>query len=265
MNHVESNRISKWVSALLLITIVTAPQLFAAGTDPESTATQAQKSPAGFNIGKTRMWIGAHAGMNFPNAASDLFARVTRDLILEKSDFQSPLFSFDFGVPFQSHFAAVFAVEYSKASPASEFRHYVDENGNSIVQTTRFSQLPITGTFRYYPFKTGESVGSYVWMPARFSPYIAAGGGLLRYNFSQEGSFVDSNTLNIFEHSFESSGIAPAAHLAGGFDINISKRFFANFEARYVFSHKHLSQDFTSFKPIDLWGLRTSGGFGIRF
>jgi hypothetical protein len=265
MNHIGSNGIAKWALALLLLAIFTAPHLFAASNDPDPNSAQPQKSPSGFNIGKTRMFIGAHAGMNFPNAASDVFASVTRDLTLEKSDFRAPLFSFDFGISFQSHFAAVFAIEYSKASPISEFRHFVDENGTSIVQTTNFSQMPITGTLRYYPLKTGESVGSYVWMPARFSPYIAAGGGLMRYDFRQEGSFVDKRTLNIFEHIFESDGFAAAAHLAGGFDINISKRFFANFEARYVFSQKHLSQDFISFKPIDLWGLRTSGGFGVRF
>jgi outer membrane protein W len=265
MKHIGSIKIGKWVLALLLIAIFSAPQLFAAGNDPEPTPSQAQNRQSGFNIGKTRMFIGAHAGMSFPNTASDLFTKVTQDLTLKKSDFQAPFFSFDFGVPFQSHFAAVFAVEYSAASPVSEFRHFVDENGNSIVQTTHFSQLPITGTFRYYPVKNGESVGSYVWMPTRFNPYIAAGGGIMRYNFSQEGDFVDSKTLNIFEHAFESNGVALAAHVAGGFDINISKRFFVNFEARYVFSHKKLSQDFINFKPIDLWGLRTSGGFGVRF
>ncbi len=265
MNHIGSNRIGKWVLVLLLLAMFTAPQLFAASNDSDPTAPQPQNSPSGFDIGKTRMFIGAHAGMNFPNASSDLFASATNNLTLQKKDFQSPLFSFDFGISFQSHFAAVFAVEYSQASPVSEFRHFVDENGNSIVQTTHFSQMPITGTFRYYPLKTGESVGSYVWMPARLSPYLAAGGGVMRYDFRQEGSFVDNKTLNIFEHIFESDGFAPAAHLAGGFDINISKRIFANFEARYVLSHKRLSTDFINFKPIDLWGLRTTGGFGIRF
>jgi outer membrane protein W len=265
MNHIGSMRVGKWVLVLLLLTTFTSPQLSAAGNDPDPSANQPQKRPSGINIGKTRFFIGAHAGMNFPNAASDLFSVVTRDLTLQKSDFQAPLFSFDFGVTFQSHFAAVFAIEYSKASPVSEFRHYVDENGNSIVQNNSFSQLPITGTLRYYPLKTGESVGSYVWMPVRFNPYIAAGGGLMRYDFRQSGSFVDNSTLNIFDHVFESDGFGPAGHLAGGFDINFSKRLFANIEARYVFSHKHLSQDFTRFNPIDLWGLRMSGGFGVRF
>jgi outer membrane protein W len=264
MNHIGSTRISKWVSVLLLLSTLVV-SLSAASNDPEPSAAQSQSKPSGFSIGQTRFFAGAHAGMTFPNAASDLFSFVTRDLTLQKSDFQAPLFGFDFGVTFQSHFAAVFAIEYSKASPVSEFRHFVDENGNSIVQTTNFSQLPIVGTLRYYPFKSGESVGSYVWMPRRFNPYIAAGGGLMRYDFRQAGSFVNSKTLDIVDDTLESDGFAPAGHLAGGFDINFSKRFFANFEARYVFSHKHLSQDFTSFKPIDLWGFRPTGGFGVRF
>jgi hypothetical protein len=265
MNHIGSTRIGKWVLALLLLAIFTAPQVFAAGTDPEPTATQPQNSPSGFNIGKTRMFIGAHAGMNFPNAASDLFAMVTRELTLKKKDFRSPFFRVDFGYSIQSHLTAVFAVEYSKVSQVSEFRHWVDDNGNSIVQTTHLSELPITGTLRYYPLKTGESVGSYVWMPARFSPYIAAGAGVMRYNFSQEGFFVNFRTFDITEDSLVSEGFVPAAHVAAGFDINISKRVFANFEARYVFANADLSQDFSGFQPLDLKGLKASGGFGIRF
>ena len=263
MKHIGSSRIGKWIVVLFLI--FAAPGLLAAGPDPEPAAAQPQDSSAGYSIGKTRMFIGAHAGMNFPNAASDLFHMVIRELTLAKKDFRSPFFGIDFGYSIHPHLTVVGAFEYSRASQVSEFRHWVYENGNAIVQTTRFSELPITGTLRYYPIKTGESVGNYVWMPTRFTPYIAAGGGVMRYNFNQEGSFVNFKTLDIADDSLVSDGFVPVAHVAAGFDINISKRFFANFEARYVFGKADLSQDFTGFQPIDLKGMRASGGLGVRF
>ncbi len=203
--------------------------------------------------------------MTFPNAASDLFDMVTHELTLEKKDFRSPFFGFDFGVSLQSHYALVFAWEYSQASPVSESRPYVDQDGNPIVQTTWFKQMPITATFRYYPWKTGEKVGNYVWIPARINPYIAGGGGFMRYGFRQKGSFVNSNTLDIFDAELKSQGFAPIGHVAAGFDVNITPRIFANFETRYVFSQKELTDNFTGFEPIDLKGLRTNGGIFVRF
>jgi outer membrane protein W len=267
MNHIGSNRIGKWVLALLLLTIFIAPQLFAVGTDPEPTTAQAQNRPSGFKIGKTRMWIGAHAGMNFPNAASNLFGFITNELTLKKRDFQAPLMRFNFGFAFQSHFAAVAEVEYSKATADSSYRHWVNEVGDEIIQTTRFRQIPITGTLRYYPVKMGESVGSYVWIPARFNPYIAAGAGAMYYNFSQQGDFINfkSANLEIRNKELTSNGSRPIAHLAGGFDINISSRIFANFEARYAFGSAKPSTNFAPYDSLDLWGLKTSGGIGVRF
>lgn len=251
-----SNRIGKHLAVLLLSALMMA--LFA-------PSVKSQDNPSGFQIGQPRYFLGAHAGMNFPNAASDLFEMVTRELTLEKRDFRSPAFGFDFGVALKSNYALVFAWEYSTVSSASESRPYVDQNGNPIVQTTWFKQMPILATFRYYPMKTGEKVGSYAWVPARFSPYIAGGGGFMRYSFRQEGSFVNANTLDIFDADLRSKGYAPVGHFAAGFDINITSRFFANFEARYIFSEKQLTDDFIGFEPIDLKGLRANGGIFVRF
>lgn len=203
--------------------------------------------------------------MHFPNAASNLFDMVTRELTLEKKDFRSPTFGIDFGVKVQTKYAIVFSWEYSQASPVSESRPYVDQQGNPIVQTTHFRTMPFTATFRYYPLKTGEKVGSYVWIPSRVAPYIAGGGGFMRYSFTQQGSFVNSNTLDIFDAVLTSKGYGALGQLGAGLDISITPRIVLNFEARYVFSQKQLSEDFVGFEPIDLKGLRANGGIFIRF
>lgn len=266
MNLFGSGRIGKWIAALLLLApaALRTQALYAGSPEPDPAVTT-QNSPSGFSLGGHNLFFGGHAGMNFPNAASDLFDMVTRELTLERKDFRSPFFGFDFGISLKSHYALVFTWEFSTVNQASEFRHYVEDNGNSIVQTTGFRQMPVIATFRYYPWKTGEEVGSYAWIPSRFIPYIAGGGGIMHYRFQQKGSFVDSNTLDIFYANLTSKGFTPVAHLAGGFDISLTPRLFANFEGRYMFANAHLSEAFTSFKPIDLKGLKTSGGLYIRF
>ena len=243
-------------------------QAFEDGTesaDPPASSAVPQDRPSGFHLGSPRVFIGGHAGMDFPRAGSDLFSMVTRELTLEKSDFRSPAVGFDFGVPFKSRFAAVISWEYARTSPASESRNYVDSNGLPIRQTTTFTQMPITGTLRYYPRKMGETVGSYAWVPTRILPYVGGGGGVIWYKFHQEGDFVDSSTLDIFSSTFDSNGLAATAHVATGVDIALTWRIIANVEARYSWAHANLSSDFSNFQPIDLAGMRIIGGLCFRF
>lgn len=228
-------------------------------------AGNADNGDSDFSIRKPRVFIGGHLGGNFPRASSDIFHMITRVLTLEKSDFRAPMGGFDVGVPFQSRFAAVFSFEYSRTSPYSESRDYVDENGDPITQQTRLSQIPVTGTLRFYPRKMGENVGSYAWVPNRVLPYIGAGAGFVHYNFEQYGDFVDESTLTIFRASFESSGSTVTTHVAAGIDIGLASRTFANFEARYSWAEADLSRDFVGFQPIDLSGLRAVGGIYFRF
>jgi opacity protein-like surface antigen len=257
---------------LMLLCVFFAPPLLHAGeAEPESTGAnssvpaQPQERPTDFHLGRPRVFVGGHAGFNLPRAGSDLFSMVTRELTLEKSDFRAPVVGFDLGVPFQSRFAAVFSFEYARTSPTSESRNFVQDNGQAIIQTTHFTQMPITGTLRFYPRKIGETVGSYAFIPTRFLPYVGGGGGIIRYQFSQSGDFVDSQTLKIFSASFKSQGLAATGHVVAGTDIALTWRIVANVEARYSFAHTALSQDFASFHPIDLTGLRVSGGLFFRF
>lgn len=223
------------------------------------------RSSSDFNPRKPKVFAGGHIGFNMPKAGSDIYDMVTSELTLEKSDFRALAFGGDFGVPVSSHFAIVAGFEYSKSTTISESRDFVESNGDPIEQTTEFSQFPVTITLRYYPGKTGESVGSYAWIPTRFNPYIGGGGGALNYEFSQSGRFVDKSTMNIFSTTLSSNGWTPTAHIAGGIDINLTPRIFVNGEARYSLARADLSKDFTGFEPIDLSGFRILGGVYFRF
>lgn len=262
---------TKLCFVLLLLTLVFVPPLHAGETESESTEANSsasappQEKPTDFHLGHPRIFVGGHAGFDFPNAASDLFATVTRDLTLQKSDFRSPVVGFDFGVTFRSRFATVFSFEYDRSAPASESRNFVEDNGQPIRQTTHFTQMPLTATLRFYPRKIGEGVGSYAWIPNRFLPYLGGGAGIVRYDFSQTGDFVDTQTLDIFTAAFRSRGFAPTGHVVAGADIGLTWRIVANIEARYSWAHATLNQDFAAFQPIDLSGLKMTGGVFFRF
>ncbi|HSW40348.1 MAG TPA: hypothetical protein VLL97_12745 [Acidobacteriota bacterium] len=251
--------ITRFFGFIPMITAVLVSLVFLSSTAAPLAAGE------GFRINRPKVFLGAHIGLNAPRAGSDLFDMVTRELTLEKNDFRSAAFGFDFGVPVGSHFAAVISFNYSRATPQSESRDFVEESGDPISQTTRFSQMPITASLRYYPWKTGETVGSYAWIPTRVLPYVAGGAGFLHYHFSQKGSFVDRETLAIFSTELISKGYSPVIHTAAGVDVSLSPLVFINGELRYSWAKANLSQQFSGFQPIDLAGLRVIGGVYFRF
>jgi len=230
-----------------------------------SSAYSQVSSSSDFNPRKPKVFAGVNIGVNFPSAGSDIYDMVTHELTLEKSDFRAAAFGGEFGVPIASNFAIVADFEYSSSKTKSESRDYVESNGDPIEQTTQLSRFPIAITLRFYPRKTGESVGSYAWIPTRLNPYIGGGGGSLNYKFNQSGRFVDKETMNIFSTTLESKGWAPTAHIAGGMDINLTPRIFVNGEARYSWARAELSRSFAGFDPIDLSGVRIRGGIHFRF
>ena len=246
------------LSAILLLV---PPALLAAENDANAT----QDHPSDFRIGKPRFFIGMHAGMNFPRAESDLFDMVTRELTLGKSDFRNALIGFDLGIALHEHFVLVFSGEYGRSKETSEFRDFVEDNGQRIHQRTVFRMVPLTAAVRFYPIKTGETVGSYAWIPNRILPYVGGGGGFVHYEFNQFGDFVDMQTFDIFYASLESNGSVPTLFAVSGVDFGLTSAVCINVEARYSFAKADLSRDFSGFEPIDLNNLRVSGGINIRF
>jgi hypothetical protein len=266
--------------ACFIVLLVSAAMLMLC-TKPLPAREQYGSSP-GFTLKKpSRFLIGAHFGMNMPQAKGDLFSLLTNTLTLQKSDFRAPDFGFDVGIPFRSRVAIIAGFDYNRFTRDSEFRHFVESNGNPIVQTTRFSQFSFVGTIRYYLLETGESVGSYAWIPARVSPYLAAGGGIIHYNLSQYGDFVDQSTYNIFSDHYFSGASSLAKHLAAGFDIAITPRVVATVEGRYSWAGAGISSgkdggapDYRFPKdpsgnsqgsPVDLGGLKLIGGIYFRY
>jgi hypothetical protein len=95
------------------------------------------------------------------------------------------------------------------------------------------------------------------------SGYIGGGIGGTWYKLEQEGDFVDFQTLEIFEASFESKGWALSGHAFLGLDVKLSRAFGLVVEGRYHFAEATLGGSFLGFDPIRLGGLRVMAGVSI--
>ena len=152
---------------------------------------------------------------------------------------------------------------FSRSSPASEFRDFVDEFGAPIAQRTELTQVPLTASLKVYLTSRGRAVGSYAWVPASVVPYVGAGAGFTYWRYEQFGDFVDFVDFTIFEEVFRTQGWDPSLHAFGGIDFSVTPSIAINFEGRYDWAEGQLAPAFAGFEPIDLAGFR--GMFGVSF
>ena len=160
---------------------------------------------------------------------------------------------------------ALFRVDYSYSSVASEFRDYVDMDDFPITQETMLTQVPVTAGLKFYLISPGRQVSRYAWIPRSFAPYVGGGAGFVWYRLEQEGDFVDFDDLSIFTDFFISEGWSTTVQVFGGVDIKLTPRVYLSIEALYAWADAELSQSFVDFDPIDLTGLRTTAGVEFVF
>jgi hypothetical protein len=96
-------------------------------------------------------------------------------------------------------------------------------------------------------------------------PYVGGGGGVLWYQFQQEGDFVDETTLEIFPAHLKSSGWTPTVYAGGGADIHVFKSAFLTLDLRYSWAKPDLGRDFVSFDAMNLSGLLVTAGLQWHF
>ena len=104
-----------------------------------------------------------------------------------------------------------------------------------------------------------------IWVPRAVTPFVGAGAGAIKYQFEQDGSFVDFQTRRVFNDTFRSTGWAPSVHALVGADLRVYRRLYITGEARYTWSSAPLSADFVDFEPIDLAGARLGASLKLVF
>jgi opacity protein-like surface antigen len=224
----------------------------------------AQGGP-GFLFKSPVVSVGIRTGYAVPSARSDLFDFAREQLTIERSDFNGGFFGFDVGVRLRERLDLVLGVGHARTETASEFRDWVDLDDLPIEQTTTFWTTPVTASLKYYLTDRGRSVGRFAWVPAKISPYVGAGGGMIWYSFLQQGDFVDFETLDIFFDRFLSDGVTGQAHGFAGVELSINPKMFVTAEGRYSWARGVPGRDFIDFDNVDLVGVQFTLGIAARF
>jgi len=232
---------------------------------PANTQKEAAAAKDDFLFRKPTGFLGLRFGRSVPWANSDIYEMVADELTIEKTDFQAWDLGFDCGFSLSRRLELVFSLDTSERTIDSEFRDWVDEEGMPITQQTIYSQAPFTAGLRFLLVPRGREVGKFAWLPSRIVPYISGGGGVLWYDFRQEGYFVDASTLEIFPATFETSGSVPTVYVGAGIDIRLYGSAYLTLDIRHSWASHEMEGDFVGFEPIDLSGLLLTAGFSWHF
>jgi opacity protein-like surface antigen len=251
--------------ALLLL----ASPAFAGDQDPSAnTSTQSTSAapPPDFLLGRPRGSVGVRGSMLVASAKSDLFDFVTDVLAIEKSDFNTGSFGAEVGYSVTPRFDVIGTMDLNGVNKPSDYRDWEDNRGLPIQQTTELKQMNLTVSGKFSLLPRGRAISRLAWIPRTFIPYVGAGGGYGRYEFRQNGDFVDFDNGNrVFSDTFTSKGWAPTFHVLGGTDIQVYRHLMLSLDARYSWQRATLSNDFIDFEPIDLGGFRFGAGIHLAF
>jgi hypothetical protein len=169
------------------------------------------------------------------------------------------------GIRASSRFDVVFDIYHASSSTFSEFQDWVDLDDLPIQQTTEFSRTSFALSGRYFLTDRGVTVSQFAWVPKNWSPYLGAGAGFLNYRYTQDGDFVDFETLDIFSARLTSEGTSFLAQGMAGIQYSFAPNWILTGEARYRWASAELESDYVGFEDIDLTGLQATFGIGVRF
>lgn len=245
----------RWTVALVMFALLSAAP---------SAAAQGSRE-RGYLFSEPPATITVFGGYALPGASSELFALTYEQLTAEKGDFAGFDGGVDLAVRLTQRMDLVFGIARTNVTHRSEFRDWVDQDDQPILQRTNFRRMPIGATLRFHVRERGQRIGSYAWIPSPIDPWIGIGGGAMKYRFLQAGDFVDFETLDIFSDRFESEGWAPFAQLGAGVGFNVSPVVQVSTELRYVRGSGKLNDPFVGFDRLDLSALSTAVGLTFRF
>lgn len=257
------------VAILLTVAFLVSPVSAAPGSgsseeqDPQPTNAEEFREPD-FLFSWPRTYVGVSGGWLATSQSGGIFDLTRELLTVGDGDFNSGVARFVIGRAISRRFDLSAEVGVSHATVLSEYRDFL-EGDLPITQTTEFSQAPVSATLRMWLVPRGRTIGRFAWVPAAFAPYVSGGVGTHWYRFTQFGDFVDVIDFSIFGDTFESSGWAASAHIAGGVSAHLVKQLFMTIEARYGWAATPLSNDFVGFDDISLDGLQVTGGIEFAF
>jgi opacity protein-like surface antigen len=248
--------------------IFLASPAFADGQNQSANSSTQTSSapPPDFMLGRPRGSIGVRGSMLVASANSDIYDFVTDVLAIDKSDFNTGSFAVEGAYSVNPRIDIVGTWDLNSMNHQSDYRDWQDNRGLPIQQSTELKQMNVTMSVKFGLVSRGRAVSRLAWIPRTFVPYVGAGAGYGRYEFRQNGDFVDFDNGNrVFTDTFTSEGWAPTFHVMGGTDIQVYRHLILSLDGRYSWQHADLGEDFIGFAPIDLGGFRFGAGIHLGF
>ncbi len=248
-----------------------ASPAFADGQDQSSNASTQTSSapPPDFLLGRPRASVGIRGSLFVASARSDIYDFITKQLLLDKSDFNTGSFGAEMSFSLTPRLDIVAGLDLNKVNRPTEDRDEEERLPNGtrvpIRSVTELEQTNFFASMKYALIPRGRSVSRLAWIPNTFVPYLGAGAGYGRYALRQNGDFADFVDHHIFSDTFKSEGWAPIFHVLGGTDIRVARHLLLSLEGKYSWSKADLGRDFIDFDPIDLGGFRFGAGIHFAF
>ncbi len=224
----------------------------------------AQGGP-GFLFSRPKVSLGIRTGYTLPRASSQIFDFSREEFTLNRFDFDAPYLGGELAFRFSERWDAAISAGWSEGRGLSEYRNWVDQDNLPIEQETIFQTVSVVVGARYYFRDRGRSIGRFAWVPSRLSPFVGGGFGVVTYDFTQSGDFVDFQTLDIVTDQLTSTGAGAAAYASAGADFSLGKQFYLTGEARYAVASGGVEGDYSLYDGIDLSGLQLTTGISVRF
>lgn len=238
-------------TALLAVTMAVVPE-----------AVMAQ---SGFMLRRPAATVSLLGGWAFPGEGSDLFEFTRQELTVDDGDFAAPAIGLELAYRATEQLDVAVSIERAARTVDSELREWVTLDDLPIRQSTSFDRTRLLGTVRGYLFPRGRQISRFSWIPNRWSPYLGLGGGVSWYEFVQEGDFVDYETANIFEETFEENGRGWTGHAVAGVQLSLAERFLVRGEYRYIWGDADMPGTvFSGFGDLDMSGSTVLIGVGVR-
>ena len=202
-------------------------------------------------VGQVRFRLGIFE----PLGDSSGWDRVFEGFTGQTSDLQDVLWGVDFLWRPGGYGSLMFGFSSYSGSTTSAYEDWVAGDGSEIRHTKRLEIADISVAWVYH-FGSGG-----------IRPYAGVGGGLLWWELTDDGNFIDFGDpeLPIVRAFYGADGTTFEAFGLAGIDIPLGPvwSFFA--EGRYRWASDGLGDGFAGFGDLDLSGWEISGGFAIGF
>ena len=227
----------------------------------------AAQSGKGFLFKKPNGSFVMRAGYEPSSAQGEGFDMFRRETTLDSRSFDAFSLGFDLNYFLTQSFDLTFTLDVSSRSTSAEYREW-QEGTLPIVHESQLDRIALGGGFRYNLLPRGRQISSLAYIPAKTVPYIGATGGVMWYEFTQNGDFVEvvnDSTGNIYPDELVSHHYGMMGQVFGGIERRLSARWSLVGEGRYTQSSSRFTKDFVDLGDLKLSGLALTLGASVRF